>query len=111
MPVPHVLLEIRTSQDNQKTAEAAAQLFSTFPKLRDKWWWKLIRKNEHLSFELVVNNQTVYFQVYAPYRLSEYLKGAISANYPEALIAELEVDPLDALFSKDLESSPTHISV
>ena len=106
MPAPHVLLEIRTSQDNQKTAEAATQLFSTFPKLRDAWWWKLVQKNEHISFELVVSNQTVYFQVYTPYRLSEYMKGAINASYPEALIAELEVDPLDALFSRDLESSP-----
>ena len=112
MPVPHVLLEIRTSQDNQKTAEAAAQLFSTIPKLRDEWWWKLIRKNEHLSFEIVVNNQTVYFQAYVPYRLSEYLKGAISANYPEALIDDLEVDPLDSLFSRDSESSPvSHLSL
>ncbi len=111
MPVPHVLLEIRTSQDNQKTAAAAAQLFATLPKLRDEWWWKLIRKNEHLSFELVVNNQTVYFQVYAPQRLSEYLKGAISANYPEALISRLEVDPLNTLFSGNSDSSSvSHLS-
>jgi hypothetical protein len=112
MPAPHILLEIRTSQDNQKTAEAAAQLFSTFPKLHDEWWWKLIQKNEHLSFELVVSNQTVYFQIYTPYRLSEYMIGAINASYPEALVSELEVDPLEALFSRDLESSPaSHLSL
>ncbi len=112
MPAPHILLEIRTSQDNQKTAEAAAQLFSTFPKLHDEWWWKLIRKNEHLSFELVVSNQTVYFQIYAPYRLSEYMKGAINASYPEALVSELEVDPLESLFSGNSESSPpSHLSL
>lgn len=112
MPASHLLLEIRTSQDNQKTAEAAAQLFSTFPKLRDEWWWKLIQKNEQLSFELVVNNQTVYFQIYTPYRLSEYMKGAINASYPEALVSELEVDPLEALFSRDSESSPaSHLSL
>ena len=112
MPAPHILLEVRTSQDNQKTAEAAAQLFSTFPKLRSEWWWKLIRKNEHLSFELVVSNQTVYFQIYVPYRLSEYMKGAINASYPEALVSELEVDPLEALFSSDSESSPaSHLSL
>ncbi len=112
MPASHILLEIRTSQDNQKTAEAAAQLFSTFPKLHDEWWWKLIQKNEHLSFELIVSNQTIYFQVYTPYRLSEYIKGAINASYPEALISELEVDPLKSLFSRDLEqTSPTYLSL
>ncbi|MBU0578686.1 type IV secretion system DNA-binding domain-containing protein [Patescibacteria group bacterium] len=107
MPASHVLLEIRTSQDNQKTAEAATQLFATFPRLRDAIWWKLLRKNEHLSFELVVSNQTVYFQAYVPYRLSEYIKGAINASYPEALVASLEVDSLDALFSGELKSSAT----
>ncbi|MBU0576055.1 type IV secretion system DNA-binding domain-containing protein [Patescibacteria group bacterium] len=107
MPAPHVLFEIRTSQDNQKTAEAAASLFSTFPKLRSALWWRLLNKNEHLSFELIVYNQTVYFQVYVPFRLSEYMKGAINASYPEALITPLEADPLEALFSGDLKSSPT----
>ena len=105
MPAPHVLLEVRTSQDNQQTAEAAAQLFSTFPKLHDAWWWHLLRKDEHLSFELIVKDQTVYFQIYTPYRLSEYIKGAINASYPEALTSTLEVDPLESIFSRDSSST------
>ncbi len=112
MPAPHILLEVRTSQDNQQTAEAAAQLFSTFPKLRTAWWWKLLRKNEHISFELIVKDQTVYFQIYTPFRFSEYLKGAINASYPEALISELEVDPLESIFSADSAQSPaSHLSL
>lgn len=112
MPAQHLLLEIRTSQDNQQTAEAAAQFFSTFPKLRDAWWWHLIGTDEHLSFELIVSYQTVYFQIYTPYRLSEYIKGAISASYPEALIDELEVDPLNTLFSVDSRPAATsHLSL
>jgi hypothetical protein len=112
MPAQHILLEVRTSQDNQETAEAAVQLFSTIPNLRNAPWWKLLGKNEHLSFEIVVYNQTVYFQIYTPYRLSEYIKGAINASYPEALITQLEVDPLEYLFLTDSESSATsHLSL
>lgn len=99
MSAAHTLLEIRTSQDNQNTAESLSAFLATFPQLHDQWWWKLLGKDEHFSLELLIKEQTIYFQLYTPVRLSEYLKGAIQANYPQALISTLEVDPLRASFS------------
>lgn len=104
MPAPHALFEVRTSQDSQKNAEAAVQLFSTVPRLRNALWWQVLGQNEQLSFELVVKNQTIYFQIYAPIRLSEYIKGAINATYPEAMLTTLEVDSLKSLFSAQKET-------
>lgn len=103
MPAPHTLLEVRTSQDSQQSLEAATQLFATVPQLRNAWWWRLLGRDEHLSFELVVRKQTIFFQLYVPTRLKEYLEGSIRANYPESVITPLEVDPLSRSFSAEKE--------
>lgn len=112
MPARHVVLEIRTSQDNEQTAEAAAQLFSTIPDLRNAIWRKALGQDEYLSFELVIKNQTIFFQAYVPFRLSEYVKGAVQASYPEAMVTLLEEDPVSSLFSADLsDGRASHLSL
>jgi len=93
----HTILEIRTGRDAQHTPETAVQLFSTLPKLRNNFFDKIWGYDEHLSFELLVQNQTIFFTCFAPNRLLEYIKGVISASYPEALITPLEHDPLNTI--------------
>lgn len=95
MQNPHTLLEIRTGRDSEHTPETAVQLLSTLPKIKSGLFDRLLGYNEHLSFEILVQNQTIYFLCYTPVRLVEYIKGAISASYPEALINQLEYDPLE----------------
>jgi hypothetical protein len=110
MSAEHTLLEIRTSRDSEQTAEAAVQIFATFPQLRDSIWRKIHGSNEHVSFEIVVANQMVFFQVYLPTRLVEYMKSLFVASYPEALVHVLEVDPISGLFSAfDDKSSQHHL--
>ncbi len=94
MAAKHVILEIRTSRDNEHTPETAVQLFATLPQLKNNWWFKLLKKSEQLSFEILSTNQTIYFYCYTPERLKDYLKTSISASYPEAIITELEEDPV-----------------
>lgn len=94
MAAKHVILEIRTSQDNTHTPETAAQLFATLPQLKNNLWFKLLKKSEFLSFEILSTQQTIYFYCYTPERLKEYIKSSISASYPEAIIKELKEDPL-----------------
>ncbi len=106
MSVEHTLLEVRTSRDSLQTAEAAVQIFATFPKLRDAIWHKALGRNEHMSFEIVVVNQTVSFQVYLPTRLVEYMKSVFVASYPEALVNPLGVDPVSDAFSAFQVQSP-----
>ena len=61
MATPHVLLELRTGRDSEHTPEAAVQLFSALPELHNEWWRRLVGQNEHLSIELIAENQQIYF--------------------------------------------------
>lgn len=97
----HTLLELRTGRDAEHTPETAVQFFSTLPKLYDNIFYKLIGRQEHLSFEILVRNQTIHFLCYAPTRLVDYLHGIILASYPEALLTEPLQDPLLDFFAED----------
>ena len=97
MATPHILLELRTGRDSDHTPEAAVQLFSALPELHNEWWRRLIGKNEHLSIEIIAENQLIYFQVYVPVRLKEYIKSTIAASYSGVLITELKRDMIEDL--------------
>lgn len=96
----HVLLEIRTSKDSEETQETAVQLFSTLPNLKNNLFHHLLGKTESLSFEILVHKQSIHFLTHVPTRLLEYFKGALHASYPEAVISELQFDPVDFFFNK-----------
>lgn len=98
MDLAHIVLELRTGRDGLHTPENAAQLFSTLPDLKNNLWYWLLGQDERLSFEIIVDVQTIYFQVLAPRRLAEYLKGLVVASYPEAIITELGSDPVSTLW-------------
>jgi len=97
----HILLEIRTSKDSEETEETAVQLFSTLPNLKNNLFYQLIGKEEALSFEILVYKQSIHFLAHVPMRLLEYFKGALHASYPEAVISELQFDPVDFFFDKN----------
>ncbi len=99
MPTPHTLLELRTGQDSQQTPEAAAQLFAAIPTLKNSWFNQLLGSDEHLSFEILVENQSIFFTCYTPTRLEEYVRGALSASYPEIKVKVIENDPVAELLS------------
>jgi len=94
MSSPHTLLELRVGRNTESQAESAQQIFSALPVLKNGIWDKLMGKDETLSFELLVQAQTIYFLAYAPTRLSEYIQGLLSSSYPEIAITVLENDPL-----------------
>jgi hypothetical protein len=97
----HTLLELRTGRDAEHTPETAAQLFSTLPRLKNNVFYKLIGKDERLSFEVFVRNQTIRFLCFVPVRLADYMRGTILASYPEILITEPPEDPLLDFFDPD----------
>ncbi len=98
MPANHQVIELRTGRDAEHTPESSAQLFTTLPKLNDRIWHKILKKDEHLSFEIFVQNQTIYFTCYCPTRLSQYLKSGINAAYPQIMMTDIEGDPFDHFF-------------
>jgi hypothetical protein len=106
MPAPHTTLELRTGRDAQHTPESAAQLFSTLPQVKNGLIHKLLGQNEHVSFEIMVQNQTIYFLCRCPTRLTEYIKASLGAGFPQVLITEIKGDP----FTNFLPSAQNHLS-
>jgi hypothetical protein len=114
MSTPHSILEIRTSRDADHSPETAAQIFTTIPDLQDKLWDRLRGIHEKLSFELIVENQTIYFTVRTPARLVEYIISLIQSSYPEALIQQIEYDFFETFLDEStlpgpLATTPRHI--
>lgn len=103
----HVVLELRTSRSAEHKPEVAAQLFSTLPSIQQGFLPSILGKNEHLSFEILVQNQTIYFLCFTPTRLQEYVTSIIQASYPEVLVTPLEGDPASALIPPTLETPAT----
>jgi hypothetical protein len=96
MSAPHKIIELRTSRDAQHTPESAVQLFSSLPNIRNMWFWRVLKKDETISFEIIVENQTIYFQAYVPVRLIAYIKSILISSYPEIVIKEIEHDAIDS---------------
>lgn len=99
MPTPHILLELRTGRDAEQTPEAAAQIFAAIPTLRNTLFQRLFGTHERLSFEILVENQSIYFACYAPSRLEEYIKATIAASYPEVKVTPIQQDPLEEILA------------
>ncbi len=98
--IDHVLIEIRNGRDNQKDSSYAEQIFSTLPRLHNNLFDKLKKKEEKLSLEIFVENRTIFFAIFCPLRLLEYIKSIIAANYPESFIKILQYDPLKNFLDK-----------
>lgn len=98
---PHILLELRTSQNSEQTPETAVQLFSTLPRLKNGLLPKLLGHQETLSFEIAVQNQTIYFLCLVPIRLQEYFISLIQSSYPEVLITPLSSDYLEGFINTE----------
>lgn len=94
MVTDYTVLELRTGRDAEHTPETAVQFFATLPQLKNRWWHKLLKQTETISFELLLQNQTIYFLCYVPTRLVEYISSLLQSSYPEIMITTLQGDPL-----------------
>ena len=101
----HVLLKLQTGRDAQQTPEAMAQVFATLPAIRNAWRHRWLRNEEAISFEIAVRDQLITYLANVPDRFLDYLRGAVSAAYPEALITNANDDPLDALLRRSGDHS------
>jgi hypothetical protein len=100
----HQIFEIRTGRDSQHTPEAAVQLFASIPQLKNRIWHRLLQNDERMAFEIVVENQQIFVQVYCPMRLADYTKGTLIASYPEIMITDLNEDALEKLVSNPADT-------
>lgn len=91
-----VTLELRTARDAEHTASAAVQFFTTLPNPPHGilHFWK---HAPEFSFEIVNQGQVTFFFLTIPQTMLEYIKGQLTAAYPEILVKELEHDPFAEL--------------
>lgn len=95
MSETHQILELRTSKDSLHSQEAAVQFLASIPELHDSFIYGLLNKKERLALEIIVENQSIYFQLHAPVRVITYLKSILIASYQEIVIKESVHDALE----------------
>jgi len=110
MSARHFVLELKTGRDSQHTAESAVQLFATIPQLHNNLLYLMLGRDEHLSFEILISNQTIRFLCYTPERLMDYLKAGLMASYPEATINVLDQDPVAEVFTSAIPAVPPELA-
>lgn len=111
MPAIHQLFELRVGKDNQASPEAMVQFFSTLPELHSSIFAKLLGQDEHISFEVWVEFQTIFFVARVPARLTDYFKSTITGSYPELLITPLEYDYVETFSSPHLASEEKQLAI
>lgn len=82
----YTLLRILVPKQNEKTPEAAAEMFASIH--------GIFRPDQvtqdHLSFELAARDQYIQFFCHVPKELKDYVEGQIYAQYPTVEISEVQ---------------------
>lgn len=90
----HTLLQIIVPKDNEKKELSAEQLFASLHGIlqpaSDNERSDSIQ--EHISFEIVSHDHLIYFYVWSPKHLKDYVESQIYAQYPSVQITEMESD-------------------
>lgn len=90
--VEHVVMEIKIPKTNDKNPEAAEMMFATLHGIL-KPKTELMKRGElqdHISFEIVSDITAIRFYVWTPKHLKDFVEGQIYAQYPSAVIKEVE---------------------
>ena len=89
--IEHTLLQIIVPKDNEKSELSAEQLFASLHGIL-----KPIKEDsaiqEHISFEIVSHDHLIYFYVWCPRHLKDYVESQIYAQYPLVQITEMDKD-------------------
>jgi len=87
----HTLLQIIVPKDNDKKELSAEQLFASLHGiLRPSGEMAYIQ--DHISFEIVSHDHLIYFYVWTPKHLKDYVESQIYAQYPTVQITEMADD-------------------
>jgi hypothetical protein len=87
----HTMLQIIVPKDNEKKELSAEQLFASLHGILQP------TSNEggiqeHISFEVVSHDHLIYFYVWCPRHLKDYVESQIYAQYPTIQITEVDSD-------------------
>ncbi len=96
-----VVLEIKTSRDNEDTPESMVRVLESFAHMRHKHRW-FFTKGVPISLEIGVLNQQIHFFVVVPQEYQDFVTSQIVAHYPRAFLTKVK-DPLASLTEGSIE--------
>lgn len=87
----HTLLQIIVPKDNEKKELSAEQLFASLHGIL-KPGEEAGEIQDYISFEIVSHDHLIYFYVWCPKHLKDYVESQLYAQYPTVQITEMEHD-------------------
>jgi len=84
-PAAHSLLRISVPKNNDRTPQAAEQMFASLHGI----FRSGAEDQSHLSFEIVSKNKTINFYAYVPTDVRDFVSSQIFAQYPTVEITEI----------------------
>lgn len=94
-----VLLSISVPRENEKTPQAAEQMFASLHGI----FQPALEFQEHLSFEIVAKSHSIFFFVQCPVHLLDFVEGQIYAQYPN-----VEIKPVDD-YTREVDLGKDHM--
>lgn len=87
----HVVLQIKIPKTNDKNPTAAEMMFATLHGIRKPETETVFEGSlqDHISFEIVADQNTISFYVWTPKHLRDFVEGQVYAQYPSADIVEI----------------------
>ncbi|PJC27883.1 hypothetical protein CO054_03035 [Candidatus Shapirobacteria bacterium CG_4_9_14_0_2_um_filter_39_11] len=85
----YVLLQVALPADNEIKIDAAEQMWASLYSIKKGGWFKFLRPQSHLSFEIVARHEDIRFYVSVPQKLRDLVEKQINGAYPDAEIIEV----------------------
>ena len=86
----YVLLQVTLPAGNETKIDAAEQLFASLYSVKKGGWFKFLRLQPAISFEIVAKHEDIRFYVSAPEKLRDMLEKQMNGAYPDAEILAVE---------------------
>ena len=91
-----VHLQIRNPKDDETPIESATQIFASSLPSHTKLFNAFLNPPTHLSFEIFLLGQMIYFYISAPKSKETFVQSLIFSSYPNSRIVKT-TDPLDII--------------
>lgn len=85
-----VTLLIRVPRDNEIKIDAAEQMFAGLYSLKKGGFWKFLKPEEILAFEIVALKESIGFYVSCPKKIRDLVEKQVHGAYPAADIKEVD---------------------
>lgn len=85
-----VTLLVRVPRDNEIKIDAAEQMFAGLYSLKKGGFWKFLKPEEILAFEIVALKESIGFYVSCPKKIRDLVEKQVHGAYPAADIKEVD---------------------